>query len=379
MIGAMSGRSRVRLRIPFSELWSMRIEHPYSLLVRTDHLAWTCGQCPLAHDGAVLAPDDLGRQADYVDDYIQRLLGKAELSRAHVGKLVLYHAPADPADIDRLLTRFRMAFPGAVLVPVGIPYFYYPGMRLEVDVHAAQRRAPLAALRHDAHGFRLQAVDAGELIWVGLEVLRDPDRTPSRHFDSLNTDAVRDALRAAPVGVSSSGLLADHWFVAGDGAWPALRCLREAGVVTDPGAAVRATLPEDIVAMGELTLAPDSGVGPSLVTLPHPGVSTFARSSRTHFWISTRSVFPDLSVVSETQAIMASIEQAMRERGWRFDAVCKATTHYVGRCAAEDLHDNMQVRNAYYQRPGPASTGLPVAAFPFSSSRIAVDVLGVIG
>ena len=38
----------------------------------------------------------------------------------------------------------------------------------------------------------------------------------------------------------------------------------------------------------------------------------------------------------------------------------------------------MSVRNAYYRRPGPASTGLPVAAFPLSSSQIAVDVLGVI-
>ncbi len=45
-------------------------------------------------------------------------------------------------------------------------------------------------------------------------------------------------------------------------------------------------------------------------------------------------------------------------RGWRFAAVCKATTRYVGSSAAQALHDNMQVRNAYYRRPGPASTGL---------------------
>jgi enamine deaminase RidA (YjgF/YER057c/UK114 family) len=356
----------------------MRIEHPYSLLVRADHLAWTCGQCPLAHDGAVLAPDDLGRQADYVDHYIQHLLGKAELSRANVGKLVLYYAPAEPAGTERMLNRFLMTFPGVVLVPVGIPYFYYSGMRLEVDVHAAERCAPIAAIRDDAHGLRIQAVDAGELIWVGLEILSDPDGTQSPSSGVLNLDAVRDALRAVALGVSASTLLADHWFVGGDSAWPVLRRLREAGLVTDTGAAIGATLRDDIVAMGELTFAPDSGVGPSLVTLPHSGVSTFARSSRNHFWISTRSVAPDLSVVSETKAIMASIEQAMRERGWRFDAVCKATTHYVGSGAAEDLHDNMEVRNAYYRRPGPASTGVPVTAFPFSSSKIAVDVLGVI-
>ena len=75
---------------------------------------------------------------------------------------------------------------------------------------------------------------------------------------------------------------------------------------------------------------------------------------------------------------MAAIDETMRARGWRFDDVCKATTHYVGSSAAEDLHDNMTVRNGYYRRPGPASTGVPVAGFPFSSSKISVDVLGLL-
>jgi len=83
-------------------------------------------------------------------------------------------------------------------------------------------------------------------------------------------------------------------------------------------------------------------------------------------------------LVGETKAVMTSIAETMRAQGWSFDKVCKATTHYVGSSAAQDLHENMAVRNAYYRRPGPASTGLPVAAFPFSPSRIAVDLLGII-
>jgi hypothetical protein len=102
------------------------------------------------------------------------------------------------------------------------------------------------------------------------------------------------------------------------------------------------------------------------------------RHSRKHFWITARSVSARRSLVSETKAIMASIEETMSAKGWRFDAVCKATTHYVGSSAAEDLHDNKEVRNVYYSRPSPASTGLPVAAFPFSSSKIAVDLVGII-
>jgi len=346
-----------------SELWSMRIEHPYSLLVRDGGFAWTCGQCPLSADGAVLAPDDLFGQADHVDGYIRRLLDKADYSPASVGKLVVYHAPQEPAETERMLSRFRSAFPGAIVMPIGTPFFYYPGMRIEVDMHAAERRTPLVS--RDGNGLRLDAVDAGDLVWVSVEIR------------ALDADAVRAALRA--IGVSADALLADHWFVGADGAGPALESLREAGLVTDPGAAVGVTLPAGVVALGELTFAGGGGPISSLALPPHPGVAVFARSSRRHFWIGARSLAPALSLVQETEAIMAAIADTMRARGWRFDAVCKATTHYVGSSAAEDLHDNMTVRNAYYRRPGPASTGLPVAKFPFSASKIAVDVLGAIG
>lgn len=184
-----------------SELWSMRIEHPYSLLVRDGGFAWTGGQCPLSADGAVLASDDLFGQADHVDGYIRRLLDKADYSPASVGKLVVYHAPREPAETARVLSRFRSAFPGAIVMPIGTPFFYYPGMRIEVDMHAAERRAPLVS--RDTNELRLQSVDAGDLVWVSLEIR------------ALDTNAIRDALRA--IGISAGALLADHWFVGPGG------------------------------------------------------------------------------------------------------------------------------------------------------------------
>jgi hypothetical protein len=328
--------------------------------VRDGGFAWTCGQCPLSADGAVLAPDDLVDQAKHVDGYIRRLLDKAGYSPDKVGKFVLYHAPCEPAETGRMLSHFRSTFPGAILMRVGTPFFYYPGMQLEVDMHGAERRASLVS--REENGFRLQAVDAGDLIWVGLEIR------------ALDTDAVSAAVRAT---VFDGALLADHWFVSGNGTAPLLESLRRAGLATDPGAAAGVTLPAGVVAMGELTFA--GGAASSLALPAHPGTALFARSSDRHFWIAARSLSPALSLVGETQAIMAAIAETMRAQGWRFDAVTKATTHYVGSSAAEDLHDNMAVRNAYYRRPGPASTGLPVAAFPLSSSKIAVDVLGVLG
>jgi enamine deaminase RidA (YjgF/YER057c/UK114 family) len=354
------------LRIPFSDLWRMRIEHPYSLLVRAGGHAWTCGQCPLSADGAVLAADDLAGQAAHVDFYIRHLLDKAGYAPASVGKLVLYHAPDEAAAIARMLSLFRGTYPGAILMPVGTPYFYYPGMRLEVDVHAAAHRNPLAV--RSEPGLRLEAVDAGDLVWVSIEIAAAGAPTPS---------ALKTALAAA-AGVSASALLADHWFVAERGATSALEAARQAGLVTDPGAAAGVTLPEGVVAMGELTFA-GRGAVKMLAALAPPGIALTLRHSDRHFWIAARSLAPPHSLVGETEAIMAAVAGAMRAHSWRFESVVKATTHYVGSSAAEDLHANMAVRNAYYRRPGPASTGLPVAAFPLSACKIAVDVLSVTG
>jgi enamine deaminase RidA (YjgF/YER057c/UK114 family) len=345
----------------------MRIEHPYSLLVRADDLAWSCGQCPLAPDGSVLAPDDLVQQAHHVESYIERLLRKAGLARESVGKLVVYHAPSEPALVERMLSRFRMSFPDALLIPVGTPFFYYPGMRLEVDVHAAAHRAPIVESTA-APGLRIAGVDVGELIWVNLEVLADPDGSRVHFADALD----------AAVGVSPNALIADHWFVAGEGASSALKRLQESGFVTDPGAAVGVTLRGGVVAMGELTFARGKASSPLPAMPPQSETPVFARLSGHHFWIAARSASLGLSLVEQTKAIMASVTEAMRAQGWTFDAICKATTHYVGSSAAGDLHDNMTIRNAHYRRPGPASTGLPVAAFPFSPTKIAVDMLGVI-
>jgi len=54
--------------------------------------------------------------------------------------------------------------------------------------------------------------------------------------------------------------------------------------------------------------------------------------------------------------------------------VAKSTTHYVGGSTAEELHDNMSVRNRRYTKPGPASTGLPVFGFADPASKIVVDI-----
>src|SRR5262249_18646800 len=177
-------------------------------------------------------------------------------------------------------------------------------MRIEVDVHAAERRAPLVV--REAPGFRLHAVDAGALVWVGLEVRREA-------AGALDPRALADALRAA--GVAAAALLADPWFVGGEGAPPPLAALEQAGLVTDPGAAAGVTLPAGVVALGELTFA--GGAVETIATAAHPGIALFARRGARHFWIAARSLAPAPSLVEETTAIMAAISGTMSAPAWR--------------------------------------------------------------
>ena len=91
-------------------------------------------------------------------------------------------------------------------------------------------------------------------------------------------------------------------------------------------------------------------------------------------WVQCRSTDGDLGLVPQTQAIMKEIARALEQQGFRFADVVKSTTHYAGDSSANDLHDNMAVRNGYYTKPGPASTGIPVHGFADPASRIVVDI-----
>jgi enamine deaminase RidA (YjgF/YER057c/UK114 family) len=99
-----------------------------------------------------------------------------------------------------------------------------------------------------------------------------------------------------------------------------------------------------------------------------------ATQSERFGWVQARSIDADTDLVDQTRQIMTAIESRLAAHDVGFDAVVKATSLYTGGNSAAELHDNMSVRNAYYERPGPASTGLPVFGLADERSRIVVDV-----
>ena len=118
--------------LPMGLMWNMPIPVACSLAVAADGLAVTCGQCPLDDAGKVLDPGNAAEQAAAVAAMGQGVL--AHLPKVHhAALLVVYHDCDDPTEV---LAPLANAFPQAELAPIRLPHFYYPGMRIEVDLYA---------------------------------------------------------------------------------------------------------------------------------------------------------------------------------------------------------------------------------------------------
>lgn len=349
-----------RRHVDFEALWRMPIEVPYSLLVREGDLAWSCGQCPLDRDARVLAPDDLVAQTAIVCDYIETVLGRAELLPDALGQLILYHVPGTGGSTARMLQTVRARLgPAPVLVPVAVPHFYYDGMLIEVDVYAGVPCRPMA-IGDAGSDIAVSAVATGDLVRVGVEI----------------ATATPESLARLPAVLERSGLplsrmLAAHWFApSGSSLGRSAQVLEAAGLVPDAGLVV-GTPPEAGEAVhGALAFVREGRVEARSET--RSGIRVGTRAAGRHLWLSARSDAP-LGLLPETEAIMVALEAALVREDGGFADVAKSTTHYRGGSTPAELHDNMAIRNRRYRRPGPASTGLPVAALA-APGAITVDL-----
>ena len=312
------------LHLPMGLMWNMPIPVACSLAVAADGLAVTCGQCPLDGDGRVLHPGDAAAQAALVARMALGALGHLPTPH-HAALLTVYHDGADPAEV---LAPLAAAFPAVALAPVRLPHFYYPGMRIEVDLYAT---TALPRLTGETSGpARLTRVTGGPLEFLHL-------------FAPDMTHALPLLARIDP-----DRLLSAQWFAP------------DAPPRHIPAPAAR-VIPPDGSVTAILTLAP----GPVSATTT-PGGAILRRAGR-FAWTSARGTAPDLALAAH---------QAMDALQLSGLTILKATTHYAGGPSPDDLHSNLAVRHARFPMPGPASTGVPVSAL--ADATLAIDMLAIV-
>ena len=354
----------MRSFVPFEGIWAMPIEVPYSFLVKDGDLAWTCGQLPLDRASRVRAPGDLAAQTEIVCDYIAAILVRAGLRVENIGKLLLYYVPGKTGDAERMLSLSRERFgPRPVLVPIAVPYFYYRDLLLEVDVFAGSPGGRV--IKRSGAGAEVQVTDGGELAWASITL--PPDAL------TAGSELLEEAL--AEIGLRLNDRLSDHWIAPANSATAAE--LRRLDLLTDEGGLIAGPA-EALAVIGDLTFVKGAAAMAATAASASADLRIFTRRKGRFAWLSARASDNRLGLVPQTERLMTGLENSLKAMGLGFDKVVKSTSHYVGSAAPEELRDNMAVRNAYYRKPGPASTGLPVFALADADSRIAVDILAVL-
>lgn len=358
--------------LSFDDVWKMRIEHPYSLFVKDGDLLWSCGQCPLDSIGQVLDPGDLLKQAVAVVGFIRRFIAEMGCDVSDVGRLVVYYVKTKDGDAEALINLFGQQFGKNVLItPVAIPYFYYDGMLVEVDVFGASSDKEHRKIIDQKSGIELEVVDTGTLLWANLSA-----RNPSVDRGSLS--AALDYL-ATEAGLSTQNMLSVQWFVGDESALALVDAAILTGLCWSRCDVVNTEF-DGYWAMAEFTFC-KAPVSHHSVTMGVRGtedgsIEVNFRHCDDRFYIDGRDNSGTRGLVAQTEAIMTAIEHVLKASGLGFAAVRKSTTYYVSSSSAEELHDNMAVRNRYYSKPGPASTGLPVKSFCRSDALISVKLIG---
>ena len=349
--------------------WKMRITHPYSMLAACDHLAASCGQAPVGEAGEVLFPGDLAEQSDQVIGTMDRILADAGLSRGDLERTVIYTSETDSHRLQHCLERFTAQAPeSSTVYLVGLPPLFYDGLLVEVDYYAIPGRA----LDQNLHSFAIR-----------IDI--DPRATSlTESWDRLARAAIdqhlqRTALQGANIvklscyapcreisfweSLSRQRL---NWFA---GNIPAM-----SDVITEPLAGA-GQLILDVTCTDSCWAADTRPVG-RVLDRGHPE----AVRSGPLLFTSSLHIDPERhaespSVTEEVNLIMGRHGELLNMEGMDFKDVIKSTTFYEGAGSPQALHENMSARNTCYQVPGPGSTGLPVAAFPYPRARTSVELI----
>ncbi len=314
------------IHLPMGLMWNMPIPVACSLAVAAEGVAATCGQCPLDDAGQVQSPGDAPAQAALIARMGQGVL--SHLPGFQAALLTVYHDCDNAAEV---LAPLAAAFPQVTLAPVRLPHFYYPGMRIEVDLYAiAGQPRPSRSTEGRA---QLTQVEGGSLTFCHLS---GPDIASCLPLMTR---------------IDERRLLAAQWFAAEA---PPSHLL-------DPAARV---IPHTPGVAAIMILAPTP-----VRTSTTPGGAMLRQFGR-FAWTSATGTAPDLA-----QAAHQAMDALALDRIPGFTPL-KATTHYAGGPGPEDLHGNLAVRHARFPRPGPGSTGVPVTAL--AQATLAIDMLGLI-
>ncbi|MFO0996150.1 MAG: RidA family protein [Alphaproteobacteria bacterium] len=388
-------------------LWEMQISVPYPKAIRCGEMVFTCGQCDLDEHGRPLRPGDLRAQTDQTMAYAYQVLAEAGAGPADLVRLQVFYA--NDGDVDEDSYRRHIAAivrasgsRDAVIVMSPLPHFYYPGMAVEIDAVAMVGAAPHNAISPPSwiDTPLTEALRAGEMIFITAEPRDASGAVLHPGQIERQTHAVIDSIESslAAFGADKGDLVKLSFaFEGGEAVWHALAAAR-ASRFPEPGPVVTDLSLQNLAPAGtsvKVEAVAMRGLDDRRLPKDHlypdahwrwPLAQPFSQAIRCHDKVFIGAQLPldrhgraaaPGDVESQTKSAMGSLGTLLDRFGLGFEHVVKANTFYVGGPNPDDLHRNMVVRNRYYARPGPASTGVPVRHLAIPGATVAIEAFAM--
>lgn len=116
------------------------VPYAYAAVTTPAALVFTAGACPLAADGTVTSPGDVGGQAAQTMDNLETVLRASGSGLDRVVKTTVYVASSDRADLVTAwqVVRERMGDHDAPSTLLGVAVLGWPGQLVEVEAFATR-------------------------------------------------------------------------------------------------------------------------------------------------------------------------------------------------------------------------------------------------
>ena len=403
-----------RIHVPFDNSWGMQIEIPVSRAVRCGDLIFTCGQCDLDSGGNPLRPGDLSAQTERVMEHVFGVLGQAGVDPGDLIRLHVFYVSDGRVNEDEyraLLAHLVHGTPGPVITLTPIPFFYYPGMMVEIDAIAMLgengtrlRRSnsspnTLPPLEKEfSHGMR-----CGEMIFIGAQAPLDQSgRVLHPENIQKQTEIVMENIAITLDGFNATlddvVMMNNYYRNSSAAAGWQDHTGALARYFRDPGPAVTfiplpSLWPEGV----SLRIEVIAMLGEDGAHLPHQHVRPddhwdwplpmpYAQGIRCRDKIFIGGQIPlnpsgeitdPGDMAAQTHAAMAYMREVLSGFNAGLEDLVKVNVWYRGGPNPDDLHTNLNIRSSYFKKPAAASTGVPVPHLIWPGMTISIDAIAM--
>jgi len=379
--------------------FELDVDHPWTMAIHTNDMVVLNPQLDLDH------PDDLAAQTTVSLNHIRKLLGDIDCTVSDITNLRVSYVNKGDVDEDAYRQSILDQMPelvGATLEMVPFDRLVLPELLVEICTYAmrGQNGEVLAKTHADPPGAYhpgpplSQGVKCQNMIFIGEQVARDPEGVVLHPGDiTAQCGVVIDRLEAclASLGADLQDVVRLNIFYALEtppSDWSACEALLKARFGEAAPALTAIPLPRLYPAGKAISLSAWAMRGPDGTRLE----KSYAGREEAPLWRHAlacgdmvftgglSSLGADMTVgaagdhIAQTQATMDKIDELMRALGGRLQDVHKTNSYYL-LSTVDEFNSNLQTRSDCFEKPGPASVGLPLDALSRDGQRIEVEAI----